>query len=1816
MRERRIDLFTPSEVAFLMPASDSPQGQAEPIGNAPEQTGLTVSTDAEGEIRIEPGIEISTASEPVLSTVQVVSSLNILHDASTFTPVSEAHLPGVDIVDVEPAARPELVVQAEPAGKPELVAQAEPAGKPELVAQTEPAAEAGGSASSGITLDRLMSMTAQKADHVVTTAAVEEHEPGSLERLVAVVEKANDGKPVLGTGEGFESRALFPGDSTVSKVSEKVLRGILDDQKKVEGVRTEEPTTIYVEPSAGDLEPGKDATGSLPGSVRPSASGVELPRTVTLLEQAAESFRPVRADDSAEGNKRLTEIVREIPVVRAPLENTGSGEGFQSRSLFPGDSAVSMVTTANMDRILDRQPGTPAGETRMYVRPSDDDLSVSRLPEVHPRTASPEGAGAQSESSLPPAEKAPVVASLARLAAAIGEEARPETVAPRKAESGSPVEPLRDVLAGATVRAPESHIVAGQGFQDRSLFPGDSHESVVSHSQIERIVNKLADPVASSVESIQSPLAGLPVARSADGGKASADREVAVSRTTVYVASAASDLAPGNGARPEKTESDGKLPVIAPSGSGSSESNLPVIVPAASPASDSFIARAVAVIADNTPVARADASPFPSVMSAEHKIAGVEVVAARPEAIGTGFTPRVLFPGDSGVSAVTDEIARTIHSSAAPVDEKGAPLPVAERYVMKAKDDLGSSFGATLTALLSNGTPDSSSRPLPAARTAGASDALPGNLAPSMRAIIAATVEVGERAIEPARHSAAPVLESEGSLLANLTRIVTRAPEAKEGTGFQSVATYPGDSSKSQVSVAVLETLLADKTSVGGYTRPEAGDLDRGKGVSPVIPVSAGSLVAALVEGIASTASPDNSVRTEVALPAVKPETVLPATRAIASLVSNEFIPREALPGDGTLSRVSPETMTVLARALQNSPKRPFVEAQPGDLAVALPPVRTQNVAGETSLGDLIAGAARGAQDSYPIVTALTSLVGNQGNQKGEAAVPAVASTVDRDTVPAVAVASTIDRGTVPAVAVASIIDRSTAPVVAALSNVEKVSEPVASISNRVADNGNGNIAGDINLALNPYAISRPGVEVAADLPVSSGYRASAFLARTSMVNAASADSLNPHTSFIPAAAAVKFSSASTIDWSAGFKTDAGTIARPAAEGAASHVFYGKTAQFLAPFESQAQVPGQAQVQSPANSQSQRQIERGTDLVRSFGDAVKVQPIAVDLAPLGAYQAFASRVEPAVPVSTSGDAPSIKFSLGTQSVRSDVGMAVRLDSARFIALPIAIEQGVINIRLDGQVRVNGIQGALISANFPGGITGGITGAGTANGTNQTGTVINISIDSLTAGNRVESTPVKADGQKIDLTGTRTESTKTVQASEFIVQATRGAMTPVIAIGIVNAIKGGQSLPPGLTIEDGVITLRHNGEVFFFPGLAAALKFAQVLGLAGESQEEDEDQIAQQVSVGREKYVVEAGDTIAGIAKGKLGDARFGDLIITINRSEVVYRMVDGVRTSFIYPTQVLWLPSAAECRVFARHFFNGKSLVGGVGNDLVASQEYSAEYATEYATSPSGFGQEPAVKTIPVISGQPSGPLGSILDRVRFAGGRPSVDLLSPQSVGQLSQQKFYEVQDGDSLKTIAASDKSMNSQHYWKLIAQVNGMSSDLDEKGNPVMALVAGQHILLPTEREIASYRANTSLPTPVVLTASQPEMGRVQENFSPTVITSEVEVRQFARNCRLVVIDFPSAPADFTLNLQVMEAGLWNTVASYESRNGRSVRSIYGREGVTSSMVLNLPATVVKQMAVEDFSRNWANHAVAVDTGNRASGPYLKPLLEASA
>lgn len=161
---------------------------------------------------------------------------------------------------------------------------------------------------------------------------------------------------------------------------------------------------------------------------------------------------------------------------------------------------------------------------------------------------------------------------------------------------------------------------------------------------------------------------------------------------------------------------------------------------------------------------------------------------------------------------------------------------------------------------------------------------------------------------------------------------------------------------------------------------------------------------------------------------------------------------------------------------------------------------------------------------------------------------------------------------------------------------------------------------------------------------------------------------------------------------------------------------------------------------------------------------------------------------------------------------------------------------------------------------------------------------------------------------------------------------RSALTPQMVATIADAIRLGLPLPDGVASQNGEIALRYNNEVLYFPGLKAALKFAEVVGLI-EAEVTEEDANSDSGRAGlfvdtRVRYSVKEGETVESIAAVQLGDTRFADLIITINRAEILYRLVEEAKVPFVYAGQVIWLPSDPELNVYRKNFFSKKS--GGV----------------------------------------------------------------------------------------------------------------------------------------------------------------------------------------------------------------------------------------------------------------------------------------------
>lgn len=66
-----------------------------------------------------------------------------------------------------------------------------------------------------------------------------------------------------------------------------------------------------------------------------------------------------------------------------------------------------------------------------------------------------------------------------------------------------------------------------------------------------------------------------------------------------------------------------------------------------------------------------------------------------------------------------------------------------------------------------------------------------------------------------------------------------------------------------------------------------------------------------------------------------------------------------------------------------------------------------------------------------------------------------------------------------------------------------------------------------------------------------------------------------------------------------------------------------------------------------------------------------------------------------------------------------------------------------------------------------------------------------------------------------------------------------------------------------------------------------------------------------------------------------------------------------------------------------------------------------------------------------------------------------------------------YEVRAGDTLKTVATNHPALADARLWRLLAEVNQISCQVDEHGNACAELVPGTFLTLPTEIQIEQFR-----------------------------------------------------------------------------------------------------------------------------------------------
>ncbi len=358
------------------------------------------------------------------------------------------------------------------------------------------------------------------------------------------------------------------------------------------------------------------------------------------------------------------------------------------------------------------------------------------------------------------------------------------------------------------------------------------------------------------------------------------------------------------------------------------------------------------------------------------------------------------------------------------------------------------------------------------------------------------------------------------------------------------------------------------------------------------------------------------------------------------------------------------------------------------------------------------------------------------------------------------------------------------------------------------------------------------------------------------------------------------------------------------------------------------------------------------------------------------------------------------------------------------------------------------------------------------------------------------------------------------------------LTPPLVASIASAIKFGQPLPEGVTLQNGEIAIKHGDEVLFFPGLQAALKFAELFGLVDSEPEEELEDAAKDneenqdswASETRVKYLVKEGDTLETISSQQLGDKRFVDLVVTINRSEVLFHLVNGKKTPFVYPGQVLWLPSPREVTVHRKNYFVQKnarllkshSVSAGCNTDdentsepiererevtaKEACESLHAEYQHTVVNATRVGNPKTTVRDLPQLQ-TCDNELFSALNRMRHTGNRPSVEISVPV-----------------------------------------------LDR--NPRAPVITAPVVL-----HVADIEEDTISDTILILS----------DETSPAPVETQrlLEVRPLSRGARVIVSDLRSEPGSISVKLEMFVNDDWTLLAAYEGTESSAI-AFTTREG----------------------------------------------------
>lgn len=279
--------------------------------------------------------------------------------------------------------------------------------------------------------------------------------------------------------------------------------------------------------------------------------------------------------------------------------------------------------------------------------------------------------------------------------------------------------------------------------------------------------------------------------------------------------------------------------------------------------------------------------------------------------------------------------------------------------------------------------------------------------------------------------------------------------------------------------------------------------------------------------------------------------------------------------------------------------------------------------------------------------------------------------------------------------------------------------------------------------------------------------------------------------------------------------------------------------------------------------------------------------------------------------------------------------------------------------------------------------------------------------------------------------------------------------------------------------------------------ALAEKKRKLLEQEQKEKEKSDEKDKQRDREKRRRYIVREKDTLQSIASAQLRDVKLSPLIYEINKEVIQLRVENGKQVPDLKPKMIIWLPSTTEIEEFRKGGIAGAKAAGTPQDKkMTADEELIARFGAGWkgggaggpATGGPATGGTPTVipGSQPATSAQVTAALAaSAMEAAQKK--RANIESL----LGPIGRQKpadgriKYIARLGDSLKSVAMKHPALQDVNLWKLLAEINEISTEVDSRGGPVATLSRGAVLMIPSNVDVEEFRQRTSVAPQAVRT-----------------------------------------------------------------------------------------------------------------------------------